>query len=119
MRQAGVLAAAGLVALEQMTARLSEDHANARMLAEGLAQIPGLAIDPARVVTNIVIFDIAQTGWTPAAFTAAAKHHGVLLAGVGGARIRLVTHYDVTRDDCRQALNAIEAILTRREAGQA
>jgi threonine aldolase len=114
MRQAGVLAAAGLIALEQMTARLSEDHANARMLAEGLAQIPGVAIDPAKVVTNIVIFDIARTDWTPAAFAAASKQHGVLLAGVGGARIRLVTHYDVARDDCLQALKAIEAILTQR-----
>ena len=62
MRQAGVLAAAGLIALEETPQRLGEDHANARFLAEGLARIPGIAMDPRKVATNIVVFDIGATG---------------------------------------------------------
>jgi len=111
MRQAGVLAAAGLIAIEKMTTRLAEDHSNARLLAEGLAQIPGVAIDPAKVATNIVIFDISAAPLSPAAFVSAAKSRGVLLASVGGPRIRLVTHYDVGRDDCLEALSAIQSVL--------
>jgi threonine aldolase len=111
MRQAGVLAAAGLIALEQMPARLCEDHANAKVLAEGLAALPGVSIDPAKVVTNIVIFDIAGSGIAPDAFEAAAAERGVLLAGVGGTRIRVVTHLDVSREDCERALEALTSIL--------
>ena len=107
MRQAGVLAAAGLIALEEMPARLSEDHANARLLAHGVAQLPGISIDPSKVVTNIVIFDIAATGLAPDEFVAAAKTRGVLIAGVGGTRIRAVTHLDVSRADCEYAIEAI------------
>jgi threonine aldolase len=111
MRQAGVLAAAGLIALEEMPARLSEDHANARLLAEGVAALPGVSIDPAKVVTNIVIFDIAASGIAPDAFEAAAAKRGVLLGSVGGTRIRMVTHLDVSRKDCEQALEALASIL--------
>jgi threonine aldolase len=111
MRQAGVLAAAGLIALEQMPARLCEDHANAKMLAHGLAALRGVAIDPTKVVTNIVIFDIAGTGIAPDAFAAAARQRGVLLSGVGGTRIRMVTHLDVSREDCERALEALGSIL--------
>jgi threonine aldolase len=111
MRQAGVLAAAGLIALEQMPARLCEDHANAKLLAEGLAALPGVSIDPAKVVTNIAIFDIKESGITPEAFVAAAKVRGVLLSGVGGTRIRVVTHLDVSRTDCEQALETLASIL--------
>ena len=108
MRQAGVLAAAGLVALEQTPARLPEDHANARLLAEGIAAIPGIAIDPSKVVTNIVIFEIA----TPVPeFATKVKQHGVLLAGIGGQRVRMVTHYDVSRKDCERAVEAIAAVM--------
>lgn len=114
MRQAGVLAAAGLIALEEMPARLPEDHANAQLLAEGLAALPGVGIDPAKVVTNIVIFDIANTGLSPADFVAKAKARAVLVSGVGGTRIRLVTHYDVTRQDCLEALESLTQILNRR-----
>jgi threonine aldolase len=109
MRQAGVLAAAGLIALEQMPARLSEDHANARLIAEGLAGLPGVTIDPAKVVTNIVIFDIAEP---VDEFIAAAKRRGVLLLGVGGTRVRAVTHYDVSRPDCQRAVEAMAEMLT-------
>ncbi len=110
MRQAGVLAAAGLIALEEMPARLGEDHVNARLIAEGLAGLPGVTIDPAKVVTNIVIFDIAGP---VGEFVAAAKLRGVLLSGVGGTRIRAVTHYDVSRQACQHALEVISDILTR------
>lgn len=111
MRQAGVLAAAGLIALEEMPKRLCEDHANAKFLAEGLAQLPGVSIDPAKVVTNIVIFDIAGTGVEPLQLSAQAEVRGVRLSGVGGTRIRVVTHFDVTRADCAKALAVLAELL--------
>ena len=104
MRQAGVLAAAGLIALEEMRARLAEDHANARLIAEGVARLPGVTIDPAKIVTNIVIFEVARPLRN---LSQAAKTRGVLLSGVGGQRVRAVTHFDVSRKDCEQAVEAI------------
>jgi threonine aldolase len=109
MRQAGVLAAAGLVALEETPPRLAEDHANARLLAKGLAAIPGVTIDPAKVVTNIVIFQVAK----PAELVECAKAQGVLISAIGGSRVRAVTHYDVTRQDCEIAVAAITEIMAR------
>ena len=76
MRQAGVLAAAGLIALENSPARLHEDHANARYLAEGLAQLPGVRVDLSKVQTNIVIFDVARHGPKPAAAICHCARHG-------------------------------------------
>ncbi len=111
MRQVGVLAAAGLIALEQMPARLGEDHANAKFLAEEAAKLPGVSIDPSRVATNIVIFDIAGTGRKPAEVTAALKERGVLMNGVGGTRMRAVTHYDVSRADCEQAAAVLAEVI--------
>ncbi|MGH9673643.1 MAG: threonine aldolase family protein [Bryobacteraceae bacterium] len=111
MRQAGVLAAAGLIALERMPARLGEDHANARLLAERLSRTPGIAIDPARVETNIVIFDIAGTGLSAAAFSARLKERGVLANGINARQVRMVTHYDVTGVDCEAALEAVGEVL--------
>lgn len=108
MRQAGVLAAAGLIALEQMTARLAEDHANAQFLAEHLRRIPGIRI-PHRVETNIVIFDVAETGLSAAEFSARLKAKGVLSNPVDATSLRLLTHHDVTREDCERAAEAIEA----------
>jgi threonine aldolase len=104
MRQAGVLAAAGLIALEEMPKRLPEDHANARLLAEGLAAIPGISIDPARVQTNIVIFDIGETAFTPEQFSDELNLRGVIANGVSDHEMRMVTHYDVTKADCERAL---------------
>lgn len=102
MRQAGVLAAAGLIALEQMPARLHEDHANARLLAEALAHMENVAIDLESVETNIVIFKI--TGSLRAAeVVARLKTHGILASTVGPDAIRLVTHNDVSRADCVRA----------------
>jgi threonine aldolase len=110
MRQVGVLAAAGLVALEETPARLPEDHANARRLAQGLAEMPGINIDPERVVTNIVIFDVSQTGMTADEICARLQTHGVLASGFGTS-IRMVTHYDVSSKDIDTALQELRAIL--------
>lgn len=111
MRQVGVLAAAGLVALEKMTARLEEDHGNAQLLAKGLAEIQGVKIDPERVQTNILVFDIAGTGTTTALLSTKLKQHGVLANGINAREMRMVTHKDVSRIDCEVALGAIREAL--------
>jgi threonine aldolase len=114
MRQVGVLAAAGLVALAESPPRLVEDHANARRLAQGLAELRGVALDPERVPTNIVIFDIGGTGLTTAEFSSRLKARGVLANGVGAREMRMVTHYDVSREDVDQALMTVRAVLDSR-----
>jgi threonine aldolase len=107
MRQAGVLAAAALVALNEMVDRLAEDHAHACLLADGLANIRGICIDPARVQTNIVIFEVdPATGWDAARLQHALAARGVLLS-LSGARLRAVTHYHITRADIMHALAVI------------
>lgn len=113
MRQAGVLAAAGLIALEQMPHRLGEDHANARFLATELAKLPGIQIDPGRVQTNIVIFDISAAGLPTTELTAALKTRGVLMNGINSRQMRAVTHYDVSRRQCATAVQAISEALAR------
>jgi threonine aldolase len=117
MRQAGVLAAAGLVALEDTPPRLADDHTNARRLAAGAAELPGVEIDPERVVTNIVIFDVSGTGRTSAEIADRLRdEHGVLCAGFGPA-IRMVTHYDVSADDIERALDALRKVIGGRGTG--
>ena len=111
MRQVGVLAAAGLVALEEMPGRLGEDHRNARLLAEGLARCPGVAIDPKSVQTNIVIFDIARTGLSSQMLSAALKARGVLANGIGATWMRMVTHADVDKKDCEQAIEILSDVV--------
>jgi threonine aldolase len=106
MRQAGVLAAAGLIALEEMPKRLNEDHANAKLLAEALAQIEGVLIDPKTVETNIVIFRLAD-GISAKDVVARLKARGILASAVGADAIRLVTHYDVSRAACISAAEAL------------
>jgi threonine aldolase len=105
MRQAGVLAAAGLYAIEYHRARLADDHANARALAEALAGAPNVTVDVARVHTNIVMIDLARG--SAAAAVARAKERGVLLGTAGAQRIRAVTHLDVDREACLRAVKAI------------
>jgi threonine aldolase len=105
MRQVGVLAAACLVALEDSPRKLAADHANARFLAEGLARIPG--IEPRAVSTNIVVFDVTGTGVPPAALSVQLKRRGILMNAINDRQVRAVTHYDVTREDCAQALGAV------------
>ncbi|HJZ96538.1 MAG TPA: GntG family PLP-dependent aldolase [Candidatus Solibacter sp.] len=114
MRQAGVLAAAGLVALEESPAKLAVDHANARFLAEGLAKIPGVLVDPAKVDTNVVVFDVAATGFAPTDISARLKERGILMNAINDRCVRAVTHYDVSRADCAQAVEAATAILSAR-----
>ena len=111
MRQVGVLAAAGMVALEESPGKLAADHANAKFLAEGLAGIAGVQVDPARVATNIVVFDVSHTGKAPAAISVLMKRHGVLMNAINERQVRAVTHYDVTRDDCAQALAAMAEVV--------
>jgi len=100
MRQAGVIAAAGLYALEHHVDRLADDHANARRLAEGLAELDGVTIDPTAVETNIVVFDVDDAP----GFCAALEAEGVLMGPMGADRIRAVTHLDVDADGIEQAL---------------
>lgn len=110
MRQAGILAAAGLIALEESPKRLHEDHANARRLAEGLAEIAGIKIDVDGVVTNIVIFDVAGTGKTSAEICASLKDQGILAIGFGNA-IRMVTHCDVSQEMIEATLSCLSSVV--------
>jgi threonine aldolase len=113
MRQAGVLAAAGLIALEDTPRRLPEDHANARFLAEGLARVAGIQMDVRKVATNIVVFDVSGTGVVTGEISARLKARGVLINGINERQMRAVTHYDVTRAECAQALAAVaEAVAS-------
>lgn len=108
MRQVGILAAAGMIALEDGPKRLHEDHANAKALAVGLTDIPGVAIDVESVATNIVIFDITGTGKTSAEIVAALKDAGILAIGFGDV-IRMVTHCDVSADDISVTFNFLRS----------
>lgn len=112
MRQAGVLAAAGLIALEKMPWRLHEDHANARFLGEALADTPGVQVDLATVQTNIVIFDVSATGRATAELSAEFKANGVLINPVNATKMRLVTHCDVDRKACEDALAIIRKVMS-------
>jgi threonine aldolase len=111
MRQIGVLAAAGIVALETMVERLAEDHDTARRLAEGLAGLPGILLDPERVQTNIVIFDLAASAPPAAEFVAGLRDRGIKLGTEGGRRFRAVTHYGISTQDIEMALKAIGQAL--------
>jgi threonine aldolase len=111
MRQVGVLGAAGLIALEKSPARLHEDHANARYLAEALAQLPGIKVDLRKVQTNIVIFDVSKTGRTAAEICAALTNRNVLAGPTGKYAIRMVTHCDVDRAAIDRALLEFRALL--------
>jgi threonine aldolase len=113
MRQAGVLAAAGLVALEKMPGRLKQDHENARLLAEGLARIPGIKIDPKKAPTNILVFDVSATGMEAPDFNQTLATHNVLANSIGFDQMRFVTHYDVSREDCLKTLDVVKAICSR------
>ena len=110
MRQAGILAAAGLYALERNIDRLAEDHANARALAEGLAAIPGISVDPERVESNIVFFDIAGTGIGPAEFVARLREEGIRLSS-STTTFRALTSLEVTRADIDYTLDAINRLV--------
>ena len=103
MRQVGILAAAGLYALDHHVNRLADDHANAARLAQRLAQSPRVALDPSTVQTNIVVFQATPDAPDSATIVAQAREHGVLLFAFGPRTLRLVTHADVTSDECLRA----------------
>jgi threonine aldolase len=111
MRQAGIIAAAGIVALETMVDRLRDDHANARLLAEGLAKLPGISMDLHRVQTNIVIFDMDRTDLDAQGLVLKLAGHGVKCFSVGPNRIRMVTHKDVDQAGILYALEVLGTTL--------
>ena len=113
MRQAGVLAAAGIVALETMVDRLAEDHTLARRLAEGVAALPGVLLDPERVRTNIVIFELRPEAPSPQEVVAGLAAQGVKIGAIGGRRFRAVTHYGIGEADVDRALQALAQVLGR------
>jgi threonine aldolase len=113
MRQAGILAAAGLIAIQEMPKRLDEDHKNARWLAEALAQTSGLTLNPKKIVTNIVIFDVAGTGMNTEDMLRRLKERGVIGGAVNPSLLRLVTHMDVTRADCEQAVEVVRKVCSQ------
>jgi threonine aldolase len=110
MRQVGVLAAAGLIALEETPKILHVDHENARMLAEGVANLRGVSIDAEKVVTNIVIFDVSNAELSSSEICAKLKENGILASPFGDS-IRMVTHYDVSRQDVETTLQTMSEII--------
>jgi threonine aldolase len=112
MRQAGVLAAAGIVALNEMVDRLADDHANARKLADGLAEMPGLSIDPSLIKTDIVYFEVKRDDITVEELVKRLEERGVRMLPVGPGRMRAVTHYHITPDDINYALEAFSKVMS-------
>jgi len=111
MRQVGIIAAAGIYALDHHLERLKEDHQNAKRLALGLEELKGVSIDPEHVETNIIIFSIADPGMTALRMAEAMKRNGVLIHPIGKKQIRLVTHLDVSSEDIETALKAFKKVL--------
>jgi threonine aldolase len=111
MRQAGILAAAGLVAIRSMVDRLAEDHENAKALGRGLNQIAGLTVDMATVQTNMVMFDLLDDRWNGESMAGALSKAGVLCGATGPRRVRLVTHKDVAGADVPEALDRIARVV--------
>ncbi len=115
MRQAGVLAAAGIVALEQMIDRLGDDHRRARDLALGLSHIPGIVIDPQTQHSNMVFFELAEgMAIDVGDFLAGLRKQNLLVGRAGGKRIRMVTHYWIEDSAIDQAINIIKEFLNKR-----
>jgi len=117
MRQVGVIAAAGLIALENSPSRLHEDHANARHLAQAIAQIPGLKIEPAIVKTNIVIFDCSASGMNAVELCDALHERGIWAQDTGIHSVRMVTHWNVNRAGIDRAIQELQAVV-RKKKGQ-
>ena len=113
MRQAGILAAAGLWALDHNIDRLPEDHANARLLAERLDGLRGLELDLATVQSNIVIFHVAKNAPDAATIVERAQELGVLVSAFAARAVRAVTHLDVSREQCRRAADLLAAVIER------
>ena len=110
MRQAGILAAAALYAIENNVERLAEDHANARRLAEAIAELPGIRLDPRHVETNIVIFELGEELAPAAEFVQRLREHDVWMLATGPAQVRAVTHLDVSRDQIDRAITVFREL---------
>ena len=111
MRQAGIIAAAGVYALEHHVARLDEDHAHAKMLAQALAELPKVRLNPADVETNIVIFDVGAAGSPAEQIGEQLEKAGVRVSVMGRTKLRAVTHLDVTRQDIQRAIDVFQCVL--------
>jgi threonine aldolase len=117
MRQAGVLAAAGLIAIEESPKILYRDHENARYLADGLAAVEGIVIEPKKVQTNIVLFNLTHAkdgNLTAADFCTAIGKHKILASPTAKFTVRMVTHYDVNRAGIDRALGVIREVMNER-----
>jgi threonine aldolase len=110
MRQAGIIAAAGLIALEEMPKRLHEDHANARFLAEAISDIPVIKVFPEKVKTNIVIFDVSPMGIDSDEMLRRLRRRNVIAGTASASIVRLLTHKDVSRDDCARAAEIVAEV---------
>jgi threonine aldolase len=117
MRQAGVIAAPGIIALTGMVNRLADDHRNARILADGVAALPGVVLDPPEVDTNIVVFRMPSVAQAEA-FEAALERAGVLVSNFGGGRLRVVTHDGITEADCRAAVEVMARVHGSQRTGE-
>ena len=113
MRQAGVIAAAGIVALQEMVERMAEDHINAKKLAEGISQIDGLSIEPGKVKTNIIYFDLTDSSMTNEQFIKGLEKKGVRLLGLWPAHFRMVTHYGINSQDIDSTLMALAEVMKK------
>ncbi len=103
MRQAGIFAAAGIYALDNNVERMGQDHANAKLLAEKLAQLPGLHVEPEHVETNIIIIDVSASSADAATWAKRLGDEGVRMSGIGPQTLRALTHLDVTAEECQRA----------------
>jgi threonine aldolase len=112
MRQAGIIAAAGIVALDEVLPTLGDDNRRARRLADGLAPLPGISLDPTTVETNIVFFGLSESSPLDAGVLAVRlADHGVLCHPLGGDSIRMVTHYHISDDDVDRAIEVTSKVL--------
>ncbi|MEZ4634928.1 MAG: low-specificity L-threonine aldolase [Caldilineaceae bacterium] len=117
MRQAGVIAAAGIVAVTEMVERLADDHAHAKQLAEGLARMAPINVDPATIETDIVIFELDHPTLTPAQLSASLREENILLNPIGGKRLRAVTNYHISAEDIERTLATFERVLDAAPTG--
>jgi threonine aldolase len=113
MRQSGIIAAAGITALEQMVDRLAEDHENAKLLAEGIARIQGLSIELNRTQTNIVYFDMADEQFDTGTFVTQLAERGTKILQVAPSRLRAVTHYGITSEDIEKTLTVMSEVMAK------
>ena len=111
MRQCGIIAAAGITALEEMVDRIADDHANAQRLAQGIARIQGLSIEPDRVQTNIVYFDMASRQIKAEELVSQLDNKGIKILLLGPSRFRAVTHYGISAEDIDFTLTTLSEIM--------